>query len=124
MKESKKDTLIEEIALYILTSEDMQLKQMTRSSIADEFRINESQLSTDFKAVTGKCLSEFMDCEKMFRARNTILEKRAMTIESVSSYIGIAKVNHFRKKFRRVFNVPPGRYKNKVIHSNIQQEVI
>ncbi len=60
----------------------------------------------------------------MFRARNKIIKEKNITIEDLSYSIGIAKVNHFRKKFRRVFNVPPGRYKNKIIHSNVNQEAL
>ncbi len=114
MKKCNVNGLVEEIALYIMTASHERLQQMTRYSIAECFNINECRLSTVFREVTNTKLSEYMEREKMFRARVMLLNEQFPTIEELSTGMGIAKVNHFRKKFRRTFSVPPGKYKKHV----------
>lgn len=108
------EELMEEVALHIMTASQHDLQQMTRYSIADFFEINESLLSTLFHKITKTKLSQYMEQEKMFRARIMLLHEQFPTIEELSTGMGIAKVNHFRKKFRRAFIVPPGKYKKYV----------
>lgn len=114
MKRRNAHKLVEEVALYIMTASHERLQQMTRYSIAESFCINECSLSTLFRKVTNTKLSEYMEREKMFRARVLLLREQFPTIEELSTGMGIAKVNHFRKKFRRTFIVPPGKYKKHV----------
>ena len=88
-----------------------ELTQMTRYAIADQFHINVSYLSKRFKEETGSSVLNFIDQEKMYRAKMLIESMDGVTIEDISKLVGIAKTNQFRGKFKRIFYVTPGKYR-------------
>jgi YesN/AraC family two-component response regulator len=110
----KKPSLTESIALYVMSRSDAELNQLTRYSIAETFKINKSYLSKRFKKDFQLSVSEYIDLEKAVRSRIIIARMwsthQAMTVEEISSQLGIAKTQQFRTKFRKVFRTTPGRF--------------
>ncbi len=110
MKERNTDELIEEITLHIMTASHERLQQMTRYSIAECFNINECRLSTVFHEVTNMKLSDYMERERMIRARAMLMNEQFSSTDELSLNMGIAKKNLFKRKFRKTFGASLEKY--------------
>jgi two-component system response regulator YesN len=112
----KHTNISEAVALYIMSRSTMELTQLTRYSIAEAFNINKSYLSKRFKQDLDLSISSFIDMEKAVRARILIANAEKLTVEDLSTQLGIAKPQQLRVKFKKMFCTTPGRlihYANK-----------
>lgn len=105
----KHRNLTEKIALYIMSRSTEELTQLTRYSIAEDFKVNKSYLSKRFKEDFDLSISNYIDLEKAVRARMLIASMDRTTVDEVSQKLGIAKTQQLRTKFKKVFGTTPGR---------------
>jgi len=110
--------ICEKIAMEIMASSLYELSQITRYGIAEKYGINVSHLSKRFANDTGMTFLNFIDQEKMHRAKLLMEMFPEITVDEVSRLVGIAKTQQFRNKFRQLFHVTPGRYRRELIHKH------
>lgn len=110
--------ICEKVAMEIMASSLYELSQITRYGIAEKHGINVSHLSRKFVADTGKTFLNFIDQEKMHRAKLLMEMFPEVTIDDISKLVGIAKTQQFRNKFKQMFHVTPGKYRRKLSRKN------
>ena len=110
--------ICEKVVMEIMASSLYELSQITRYGIAEKHGINVSHLSRKFVANTGKTFLNFIDQEKMNRAKLLLEMFPEMTIDEVSRLVGIAKTQQFRNKFKQMFHVTPGKYRRELSRKN------
>jgi AraC-like DNA-binding protein len=106
--------ICEKVVMEIMASSLYELSQITRYGIAEKHGINVSHLSRKFVANTGKTFLNFIDQEKMHRAKLLLEMFPEMTIDDISRLVGIAKTQQFRNKFKQMFHVTPGKYRREL----------
>jgi len=104
--------------MEIMASSLYELSQITRYGIAEKHGINVSHLSRKFVADTGKTFLNFIDQEKMHRAKLLLEMFPEVTIDEISKLVGIAKTQQFRNKFKQMFHVTPGKYRRELSRKN------
>ena len=107
----KHENISAKIATFILSRTTKELSQITRYEIAEKFNINMNYLSEKFKRDTGITVFQFIEFEKITRAKNLLDLAEDLTIEEISMIIGIRKVNQFRWKFKKYYHITPGQYR-------------
>ena len=110
--------ICEKVAMEIMASSLYELSQITRYGIAEKHGINVSHLSRKFVADTGKTFLNFIDQEKMHRAKLLLEMFPEVTIDEISKLVGIAKTQQFRNKFKQMFHVTPGKYRRELSRKN------
>lgn len=99
------------IATFVLSRTTKELSQITRYEIAEKFNINRNYLSEKFKRDTGITVFQFIEFEKITRAKYLLNLTDSLTIEEISKVVGIRKVNQFRWKFKKYYHITPGQYR-------------
>ena len=108
----------EKVVMEIMASSLQELSQITRYGIAEKHGINVSHLSKKFLSDTGMTFLNFIDQEKMHRAKILLELFPDMNIDDVSRMVGIAKTQQFRNKFKQMFHVTPGKYRRELSRKN------
>lgn len=101
----------EKVILFIMSRTLKELARLTRYEIAEKFNINISYLSGKFKKDTKMSVLNFIDFEKVSRARYMLEDRTDLTVEDISNLIGISKSNQFRIKFKKFYFITPGSYR-------------
>jgi len=107
----KYKNIAEEVASYIISMNLKDLSQLTRYKIANHFGINQNYLSEKFKKKTQMTVWEFLNFEKMKRAEFLLRTRHNFSVAAISEMVGFAKCQLFRKNFKKVFGVNPGKYR-------------
>lgn len=82
------------------------------SEIADALHVSPSYLSRSFSRATGKTLKEFLTEEKVYRARNLLINSD-VDIASISRYLGFSSQSHFTRVFREQTGVTPAAFRQR-----------
>ncbi len=110
--------ICEKVVMEIMAASLFELAQITRYGIAEKHGINVSHLSKRFANDTGKTFLNFIDQEKMHRAKLLLEMFPEITIDDISRLVGIAKTQQFRNKFKQMFHVTPGKYRRELSRKN------
>lgn len=108
----KFEDIVEEVVEYILTRGLKELSQLTRYKIANHFGINQNYLSEKFKKETQMTIWQFLNFEKMRRAEFLLRTFHNLSVVTISKMVGSEKCQLFRKNFRKVFGINPGKYRS------------
>jgi len=108
----KHQKISENIVKHIMNSTLKELSELTCYHLAGIFNINTSYLSTRFKKDTQNLLFDFIEFEKLLRARRLIETRFDLTIEDISRMFGTEKIEQFRAKFKKYFFITPGKYRD------------
>jgi AraC-like DNA-binding protein len=108
----KYKNIAEEVAVYIISRNLKELSQLTRYKIAQHFSINQNYLSEKFKKETQMTVWKFLNFEKMKRAEFLLRARRNLSVADISRMVGCEKSQLFRKNFKKIFGVNPGKYRN------------
>ena len=101
----------ESVVEYVITRNLKELACLTRYIIAENLGINKNYLSEKFKEETQMTVLQFLDFEKMKRAERLLKARPDLSIRKISDLLGIEKLSQFRMKFKRIYNLNPGRYR-------------
>lgn len=82
------------------------------ADIAEALHVSPSYLSRSFSKATGKTLKDFLTEEKIYRARNLLLNSD-VEIAAVSRYLGFSSQSHFTKTFREQVGMTPKAFRQK-----------
>jgi two-component system, response regulator YesN len=110
----KYQNIPEIVTEYIITRSLMDLSQLTRYKIAENFGINQNYLSEQFKKGTQMTVLEFINFEKMKRAEKLLVSRGDLSVRDISEKIGIVKCKQFRIKFQKIYGLKPGTYRRKI----------
>ena len=98
---------IQEVILYILNNPESDLKQKT---IAAEFYINSSYLSTVFSAQTQLRFVDYLTSVKLRRAA-WLLQNTTMKITEIAERLDYKDIGYFSRVFKRQYSVTPTEYR-------------
>lgn len=98
---------IEQVILYILNNPESDLKQKT---IASEFYINSSYLSTVFSAQTQHRFVDYLTTVKLKRA-GWLLLNTDLKIADISARLDYKDIGYFSRVFKKKYGMTPSEYK-------------
>lgn len=84
-------------------------ESFSRKTIAKEFLLNESYLSTLCQTNTNHTLHDFILLKKL--AYSLLLLEQNMTIGEIAMQCGFNQTGYFIQVFRKVYGVSPGKYR-------------
>jgi AraC-like DNA-binding protein len=83
---------------------------ITLSSVAQQFSMNESYLSRMFKQIVGENFLEFLNKQRINRSKRCLSETE-LTVNQISSDVGFGNVQRFIRAFKNVEGMTPGAYR-------------
>lgn len=98
---------IQEVILHILNNPESDLKQKT---IAAEFYINSSYLSTVFSAQTQLRFVDYLTTVKLKRA-GWLLQNTSMKINEIAERLDYKDIGYFSRVFKRQYGMTPTEYR-------------
>lgn len=98
---------IEDVILYILNNPESDLKQKT---IASEFYINSSYLSTVFSAQTQLRFVDYLTTVKIKRA-GWLLQNTNLKISDIASRLDYKDIGYFSRMFKKQYGITPTEYR-------------
>jgi len=102
---------VEKVIVYIITRDIDELTALTNYRIAGLFGINKNYLTDCFKRTMNMTVFDFINFEKMKRAEKLLVTRYDLSVEEISRRMGIARCKHFRRKFRKIYGLNPGKYR-------------
>ncbi|UCH96365.1 MAG: helix-turn-helix transcriptional regulator [Candidatus Aminicenantes bacterium] len=108
----KHEKLTEEVIIYILTRDVQDLSQLTRYKIAEKFNVNENYLSKRFKKDTRLSLFDYIERAQVNMAAELLRERKDLSVADVQRMVGVEKTQHFYKKFKKIWNISPTKYRD------------
>ena len=102
----KTDLIIEDIRHYI----GEHLDEVTRSSISEVFYLSPNYLSKLFRKEMGVSLSEYIQGQRMARAKRLLLQTE-LSISQIAAETGYPSFAHFSKQFKKFVGMTPGEYR-------------
>ncbi|WOD42869.1 hybrid sensor histidine kinase/response regulator transcription factor [Hwangdonia lutea] len=119
----KKDIILQPKELTVTSADEKFLKKAIRivesnisnpefsiASFIDEMGTSRSVLYRKLKALTDQSISEFIKTIKLKRA-GQLISKSDMNISEIAYDLGFNDLKHFRKSFKKQFNVLPSQYR-------------
>ncbi len=103
--------IVEKVIVYIITRDIDELTGLTKYQLAGMFDINKNYLTERFKKEMNMTVFDFIDFEKMKRAEKMLVTRYDLSVEEISRRMGIARCKHFRRKFRKIYGLNPGKYR-------------
>lgn len=82
---------------------------LTVGRIAEQFHYSRARLSTLYKASTGMGINEFINHERIYRAK-VLLLAGDLTIAQISEQVGFTSPQYFSRKFTQFVGAPPSHY--------------
>ncbi|WP_418603597.1 hybrid sensor histidine kinase/response regulator transcription factor [Hwangdonia sp.] len=119
----KKDIILQPKELTVTSADEKFLKkaigivetnisnpEFSITSFIDDMGSSRSVLYRKLKALTDQSISEFIKTIKLKRAAQ-LISKSDMNISEIAYDLGFNDLKHFRKSFKKLFNVLPSQYR-------------
>ena len=90
-------------------------KKLSLNDIAEEFSLNGAYLSHFFKTATGYNITEFINRQKIEKAKELIIEGR-YKIKEIASFLGFDDPYYFSRVFKSVEGISPATFYKKYIN--------
>ena len=88
-------------------------EQISLSALADNLGLSREYTSSLFSEKMGMTLSQFINRQKMRRAKEMILD-REMSLEEIAHALGYENYGYFSRTFKKNFGVSPRQYKERI----------
>lgn len=85
--------------------------QLSLSSAAKQFNMNEAYFSVCFKEQVGKNFSVYLENTRISRAQELLMDSR-FTIASIGQMAGYNSDQSFRRAFKRVTMISPSEFRD------------
>ncbi len=85
---------------------------LSLNNLARIFEVNPSYLSSLFKKETGSTLTEYVNKQRIERAKE-LLASTNMQIQNIAQRCGMLDVNYFTKTFKKYTDLTPKKYREK-----------
>lgn len=102
---------VQEIAEYIISNFST---EQTLEQLADQFLINKNTLSRMFKEITGFTVIEYINLQRMKKARELLLDK-TISVTEIATLLGYESITYFGRIFKRYMGMTPLKYRNKIL---------
>jgi AraC family transcriptional regulator len=86
-------------------------ENMSLADLAREFDLSPFHFARMFKRATGFPPHEFQLQLRVRRGQELLRTRRGMSVAEVASELGFADESHFRRHFKRIIGLTPGRYR-------------
>ncbi len=106
-KQTSLSPLVASVVMYIRKNISADLSCETLSKL---FSVHRNNLSAQFKADTGKPVSEFVFQERMQRAKSLLINTDK-SLSSIADYLGFSSQSHFHNAFKRHVKKTPSEYR-------------
>ncbi|MFC4776595.1 helix-turn-helix domain-containing protein [Paenibacillus sp. GCM10023252] len=107
-KDTTHSKLVGELKLFI--QEQYTNPNVTITLIGDKFEMSPYYLSGIFKNETGQGILDFIATLRLEHAKRLLLETNE-SIQDISTKVGFADVRSFIRSFKKLENIPPGKYR-------------
>lgn len=109
------------VAMYLWSLDLVELSDMNCRKISTKLGLSRTYLSRKFKDSTRMCLFDYLEFVKILRAAELLNACSDQPVREISRMVGLKKSSHFRKKFKKIFCLPPHLYRKirKTAHSGI-----
>lgn len=101
------EELIPEIQEYIKAH----LSECSRDILSSRFYLSPDYLSRIFRRVSGISLIDFIQQERMKKAKALLEERNGLSIGEIAEITGYDSFAHFSKQFRKHTGVSPNKYR-------------
>ncbi len=98
------------VVKYIVSRGVDELEDLTVNSVATEFDMNRSYLSSRFRIDKNILMRDYILMIKILRSLS-LLEGEDITITALSKKMGFSSADYFRQVFKRMVGTTPGNYK-------------
>ena len=102
--------LIDTVTAYIQEN----LSHVTRSELSAKFFVSPDYLSRLFRKETGMPLIEYIQRERMLRAKALLSQNNGLSIGQIAEAAGYANFAHFSRQFRKQTGMSPSEYRKRV----------
>lgn len=99
----RNEKLIENIKTYVKSNLEFDIDL---GAVAQMFHYNERYFGRLFKAETGKAFSDFLNEQRLERAKH-LLESTDETVIDISGRVGFNNVTYFNRLFKKAYGVTP-----------------
>jgi two-component system response regulator YesN len=83
--------------------------------LSEQVYLNPSYLSRLFKQITGQNISDYINNEKLARAKELLMNSD-LKIYEIASAVGYDSVPYFTRFFKKSLNMTPQEYRNSMMH--------
>ena len=104
--EDSRSALIDNVKSYVLSNLEYDHKL---SEIASLFFYDEVYLGRLFRSKTGECFKDYLNKERVARAKKLLLT--GITVTEVSAKVGYNSVTYFNRVFKKLCGMTPTEYK-------------
>lgn len=101
--------MINQAINYILSSLN---ENLSLSHISNKLKVSPEYLSTLFKKELNITLTEYIRSERLKQA-SILLTCTSLSVQEISSEVGISDYNYFSKLFKKFYNMTPSEYRKK-----------
>jgi len=109
LKENRYSALVQSV-LYEM--ERSYHKDISLADLAAELAVSKNYLIKRFHTETGMTPVQYLTSLRMKKAA-LLLEKRSMSVQEISSAVGIPDSNYFTKLFKKAYQMTPAEYRKK-----------
>ena len=106
--QSCKDERLLEITNYIYAN----YKDVTLDDLSEKFFLSKPYLSKYIKEKSGLTFGDILKQVRMKKAR-AMLKSSSATVESIAESVGYQNVEHFKRIFKKMYNITPVQYRNR-----------
>ncbi len=85
---------------------------LSLNNLSKIFEVNPSYLSTLFKKETGSTLTDYVNKQRIERAKDLLISTN-MQIQNIAQRCGMLDVNYFTKTFKKYTDLTPKKYREK-----------
>ena len=85
---------------------------LSLNNLSNIFEVNPSYLSTLFKKETGSTLTDFVNKQRIERAKELLISTN-IQIQNIAQRCGMLDVNYFTKTFKKYTDLTPKKYREK-----------
>lgn len=93
-------------------------EHLTISRLAQQFHISPTSLKSCFRQLYGQPLHQYLQQQRLQRAAELLLSS-SLSVMQVSVAVGYGSVSQFGVAFRRLYHLPPSRYRRIAAEKNV-----
>lgn len=97
-------------------------RQRPLIALAKSVSLSPSRLRHLFKADTGMTPAQYLKFLRLEKAKY-LLETTFLSAKVIMSRIGMANINHFTEDFKRIYGLPPAKYRAHFLRTNTPSPV-
>lgn len=103
-----KEMKVREVMQFI---DENYMHDLNMDTISREVCFSKFYLARLFKELTGQTIFEYVNRQRIVRAKLFLIEEKATPVTEICYRVGFKQLEHFSKNFKRLVGVSPERYR-------------